>query len=329
MLSVIVPVCDERDNLPILQERLALVCTGLQQPYEIIYVDDGSRDGSFAVLEALAEADEHVAALRLETNCGQTLAIAAGLEESCGKTIILLDGDLQNDPADIPKLLARLDDGFDLVNGWRRQRRDPFLSRALPSKVANWLIGKLTGLRLHDLGCTIKACRREVLVGLTLFGEMHRLLPLYVSLRGGKVTEIEVNHSQRIYGQSKYGLGRVFKVGLDMLTAHVLERYATKPIYVFGGVGMISILLGGVTGILVIIRRVWFHGDWLSPLLFISLMLLVMGVQFVFLGLLAEVVVRIRYQARGEPRYRVVERTVGVKEFLVSEEMVMAGGAKD
>lgn len=310
MLSVILPVFNEEGNLGELHGRLARHLGALGRPYEILFVDDGSTDGSPRDLVKLAEIDEHVRVIELATNFGQTAAMAAGIAHARGEVLVTLDSDLQNDPADIPRLLAKLDEGFDVVSGWRKRRQDAG-SRVLPSQIANRLISWASGLALHDYGCTLKAYRRKIFDSLQLYGEMHRFLPAYAHMRGARVVELEVEHHPRVHGMSKYGFGRTFKVLLDLATLVFLKGYATKPIYVFGGAGMVCMALGIATGLFVLFRRLFMDGDWVSPLLFISIHLTGLAVQFLLLGLVAEMIVRTYHESQGRTIYevrRVIER---------------------
>lgn len=247
-LSVVIPIYYEEENIRPLYDAVtaALDPTGLS--YEIITVDDGSGDGSFAVLKELALVDKRLRVIRFRRNFGQTAAMAAGFEASRGAVIIPMDGDLQNDPADIPLLLEKIKEGFDVVSGWRKDRQDAFINRTLPSRIANGLISRMTGVHLHDYGCTLKAYRREVLEGIGLYGEMHRFVPALASRVGAKVTELPVRHHPRLHGQSKYGISRTMRVVLDLITVRFLLSYATKPIQLFGKWGIYAVLLSFVTG---------------------------------------------------------------------------------
>ena len=308
-LSIIVPVYNERENLPLLYEAVVKAVSPLQRTWELVLVDDGSRDGSVAVLEELAAGDhEHVRVVELRRNFGQTAAIAAGIDHSQGKIIILMDADLQNDPADIPMLLAKIDEGFDVVSGWRKNRQDT-LSRRLPSQLANRMISWATGVYLHDYGCTLKAYRREVITGFRLYGEMHRFIPAFANAVGAKMIELPVNHHARRFGKAKYGLERTLKVILDLLTVKFLSSYANKPIYLFGGAGAVLILFSLALMLYLFIRRIFFEISVLSsPFFQISTMIFLMGFQSIMMGLIAELLVRTYHESQDKPTYTV--RTV-------------------
>ncbi len=246
-LSLVVPVYNEQDNLPLLHQEVVKALAGLNDAWEMILVHDGSRDDSLQVLEQLAEADpEHVRVVALRRNFGQTAAIAAGIDHAEGEIIVLMDADLQNDPADIPMMLEKINEGYDVVSGWRKARQDAFFTRTLPSRIANRLISEVTGVHLHDYGCTLKAYRREVLTGFRLYGEMHRFIPVYANSVGARLIEIQVRHHPRKFGKAKYGLERTFKVILDLVTVKFLSSYGNKPIYLFGGAGAILIALSAI-----------------------------------------------------------------------------------
>lgn len=306
-LSLIVPVYNEEENLPLLFEAVANSMTPLSQPWEVIFVDDGSQDGSLQVLTGLADQDpEHVRVVSFRRNFGQTAAIAAGLDHAQGEIIVLLDADMQNDPADIPMLLDKLDEGFDLVSGWRKYRKDTYITRTLPSSMANRLISWVTGVQLHDYGCTLKAYRRDVLEGFRLYGEMHRFIPVFADSVGARITEVPVNHHSRKYGKTKYGLERTLKVILDLFTVKFLVSYSSKPIYLFGGVGLTLVVGSGVMLLYLFVRRVLSAVSVLgSPLFQIAVMLLIMGFQSLLMGLIAELLVRTYYESQRKPTYRI------------------------
>lgn len=306
-LSVVLPVYNEQDNIPILHAELKQALEATGRGYEIIYVDDGSGDASFPQLSSIAAHDATVTVLRFRRNFGQTAALAAGIDRSRGEIIVLMDADLQNDPYDIGRLLEKVDEGYDVVSGWRTARKDTYLRRRLPSKVANALISKVTGVRLHDYGCTLKAYRREVLRPMRLYGEMHRFLPAYASWNGALITEIAVNHRTRRFGTSKYGLSRTFRVLLDLLTVKFLGSYSTKPLYAFGLVGMLLGLASFVSVALSVAQAmlppyVKMHNN---PLTLLSAILFVVAIQVILMGLLAELIMRTYYESQGKTTYHI------------------------
>ncbi len=309
-VSIVAPVYNEKENIEPLYRGLREALDG--SSYELIFVDDGSTDGSLDELMAIAEGDtNHVRVIELRRNFGQTAAIAAGIDHSLGDVIVLIDADLQNDPADIPMMLEKIDEGFDVVSGWRVNRKDAFLTRTLPSRIANWLISRVTGVPLHDYGCTLKAYRRDVLQGFHLYGEMHRFIPAYAGGVGAKIIEVPVRHHPRRFGKAKYGLGRTLKVILDLFTVKYLISYALSPIYLFGGTGLALI----VTSILVlgylIIRRLLLDEHMIrSPLLLMSVMLFILGFQSILMGLIAELLVRTYHESQAKPTYT-VRRIIG------------------
>jgi glycosyltransferase involved in cell wall biosynthesis len=307
-LTVVVPIYNEVDNLRPLHGELTATLGQLGRAYEILYVDDGSLDGSQQVLADLQAQDAHAVVVRLARNYGQTAALAAGFDRAAGELIVTLDGDGQNDPADIPMLLAKLAEGYDLVAGWRLPRRDALLSRRLPSAVANALIGWITGVWLHDYGCTLKAMHRRVVSGLRLYGEMHRFIPALASDLGARITEVQVHHRPRRGGVSKYGLSRTVRVLLDLITVRFLSSYSTRPIHVFGGIGLLCGIAGlAITGFLGMERL--FLGVQLAnrPLLWLGILLTLMGLQFITMGLLGELLVRTYHESQNKPVYRIAE----------------------
>ena len=305
MLSIVVPIYNEVENVPELHEELYGVLVTLGRPYEIIYVDDGSKDGSHALLKRIADEHPEVVVIQFRRNFGQTAALAAGLEASKGDVVIFMDGDLQNDPAEIPRLLQTMDEGdFDVVSGWRKNRQDAELSRKLPSRMANWLISKVSGVELHDYGCTLKAYRRDVLKNVKLYGEMHRFIPAYAHWAGATVTELPVNHRARKYGKSKYGINRTIKVLLDLLTLKFLSSYSTKPIQLFGGLGAMCFFLGALATLLTLYSRLFedvrVHRN---PVALIAVFLFLAGLLFITQGLLAELVTRTYFESQGKSTY--------------------------
>jgi len=306
-LSVVIPVYNEAESLPHLHQAVREALQHLPHSWEVIYVNDGSRDGSMAALEKLAAEDaEHVCVVEFRRNFGQTTAIAAGIDHARGEVIVFLDADLQNDPADIPAMLAKLDEGYDLVSGWRKSREDNALTRNLPSHLANWLISHVTGVHLHDYGCTLKAYRREVITGFRLYGEMHRFIPVYANAVGAKIYEMPVRHHARKFGKSKYGLERTLKVVLDLIAVQFLTRYSAKPIYLFGGGGLGMFALGFLGMAFLLVRKIWLGIDILtSPIFTLAVMLALVGFQTVLLGLIAELLVRTYHESQQKPTYTV------------------------
>jgi glycosyltransferase involved in cell wall biosynthesis len=306
-LSIIVPVYNEEQNLPLLGQAIGSALAGLDLSWEAILVDDGSRDQSFQMLENLVKQDpDHFRAIQLRRNFGQTSAIAAGIDHAQGENIILMDADLQNDPDDIPLMLAKLDEGYDVVSGWRKKRHDKFLTRRLPSQSANWLISKVTGVHLHDYGCTLKAYRREVITGFRLYGEMHRFIPAYARSVGAKITELPVQHHARRYGKTKYGLSRTIRVILDLFTVKFLLSYAQKPIYLFGGLGLVLMAISFISLLFLLIRRVTIGTSVIqSPFFATGLMMMLIGIQSIFMGLIAELLVRTYHESQDKPTYTV------------------------
>jgi glycosyltransferase involved in cell wall biosynthesis len=306
-LSVVVPLLDEQDNLRPLYEQIARALEGHYQ-YEIIFVDDGSTDQGFRILTELHDADRKVRVIRFRKNFGQTAALSAGFGYARGRVVVALDADLQNDPADIPMLVAKLDEGYDVVSGWRKKRHDHAVTRRLPSRIANGLISKITGVALHDYGCTLKAYRREVLAETRLYGEMHRFIPALASWSGARIAECVVNHRPRTAGTAKYGLGRTWKVVLDLITVKFLGSFSTKPIYIFGGLGGLTALLAILFGLLVIWQKIGRGVDMSgNPLLILTAVLLITTVQFILMGLLAELLVRTYHESQNRPTYVVRE----------------------
>jgi glycosyltransferase involved in cell wall biosynthesis len=306
-LSVIVPVYNERENIKPLYQAILKAVKPLKIRWELILVDDGSRDEGIKIIQELVKKDPlHTSAIILRRNFGQTAAIAAGIDHARGDVIILLDADLQNDPADIPMMLKKLDEGNDVVSGWRYDRKDKFLTRTLPSRVANGLISIVTGVHLHDYGCTLKAYRKEVITGFRLYGEMHRFIPVYANSVGAKIVEVRVHHHARVYGKAKYGLERTIKVVLDLFTVKFLTSYANKPIYLFGGTGSLLMGLGGATLLFLFIRRVWFNvGVTASPLFLMGVTAAILGFQSILMGLIAELLVRTYHESQKKPTYTI------------------------
>jgi glycosyltransferase involved in cell wall biosynthesis len=304
-VSVVIPIFNERENLPPLYQALREALGG--RKVELVFVDDGSTDGSRQELERLARTDPaHVRVVELRRNFGQTAAIAAGIDHSQGEVIVLIDADLQNDPADIPMMLDKIGEGYDVVSGWRVRRKDAFLTRTLPSRMANSLISWVTGVPLHDYGCTLKAYRREVLGGFRLYGEMHRFIPAYAGAVGAKIIEVPVQHYPRRLGKTKYGLERTIKVLLDLFTVKFLISYANKPIYLFGGAGMALILPSLFVLAVLLFRRLTENVSVTrSPLFQTSTMLIILGAQAILMGLIAELLIRTYHESQAKPTYSV------------------------
>lgn len=312
-LSVVVPLYNEAPNLERLHAEFTAALEGWGRPYELILVDDGSTDGSLEILEKLAAKDARVRVIEFRRNFGQTAAFAAGFAQARGRLIATADGDLQNDPADLPGMVARVESGYDIVCGWRKDRKDAFINRRLPSVIANWLISRSTGVRLNDYGCSLKVFRAEVVKPLRLYGEMHRFLPALASEMGVRIVEQPVNHRARVHGRSKYGISRTFRVILDLLTVKFLLSYSTRPLQIFGLLGLIFGGIGaailGVLGYLRIIE--YLSIDRHQPLLMFGILLGFAGLQLLTIGLLAEMQVRTYHESQGKPIYairRIIER---------------------
>ncbi len=307
-LSIVVPLFNEEESIRPLCERLISVLSHLNKSFEIILINDGSTDGSYEALCALANGNKDVKVINLRRNFGQTAAMAAGFDYARGRVIIPMDGDLQNDPADIPLLLAKLDEGFDVASGWRKDRQDREALRKITSRIANWLIGKITGVKLHDSGCSLKAYRSEILKGTRLYGEMHRFIPALANLMGARICEVPVTHHARQFGRSKYGFKRTLKVLLDLITVKFLADFSTKPLYMFGGIGAFlftcAVLAGGET-----LWERYVYGTYVhnNPFILIAVLLSTLGINFILMGLLAELIVRTYHESQGKPIYHIRE----------------------
>jgi len=311
-ISVVIPLYNEGGNVEPLLEELFPALRALGRTFEVVCVDDGSRDGTFAALARATEREPALRVLRFRRNFGQTAAMSAGIEAARGQVIVPMDGDLQNDPADIGRLLAELARGHDVVSGWRKHRQDKELGRKLPSRIANRLISAVSGVRLHDYGCSLKAYRREVLDGVRLYGEMHRFIPIYASWQGARVTELVVNHRPRHAGSSKYGLGRTFKVVLDLLVVKFLASFITRPIYVFGGVALASLACGVLAFLAALGYKLAGAKDFVeTPLPLLAVAFVLVGVVCLLMGLLAELVIRTYYESQGKRPYLVAEELGG------------------
>jgi len=307
-LSVVVPIYDEAESIEALVDAIASAVRETNLSYEIICVDDGSKDGSTNVLTNLARRRIDLKAVILRRNYGQTPAMAAGFESAQGKVIVTLDGDLQNDPADIPMLINKLNEGYDLVSGWRKNRQDSALTRLLPSKIANIIIAKVTGVKLHDYGCSLKAYRSELVADMNLYGELHRFLPALAYIEGARITEVPVRHHARRFGQSKYGLGRTIRVVMDLLTVFFMKKFLTRPMHVFGIGGVVSLLTGIAMGSYLTIVKLFFDqniGD--RPLLILAVLLIITGVNLFCFGLVTELLMRTYHESQRRPIYRIRE----------------------
>jgi glycosyltransferase involved in cell wall biosynthesis len=314
-ISVFLPVYNEEPNLLPLHAKLDEALTRLDRTAEIIYVDDGSTDGSLRVLRELAERDERVRVVALKRNYGQTAAMAAGIDAAHGEVLIPMDADLQNDPADIIRLLDKLDEGYDVVSGWRKNRQDKLITRKIPSMIANRLISWIGGVPLHDYGCSLKAYRREALQDVRLYGEMHRFIPIYASWAGARVSEIPVEHHPRTMGKSKYGLSRTLKVLFDLMTIKFMASYQTKPIYVFGSFGMLAFLVSILAGLYAVFLKLIHKADFVqTPLPILAIVMFAVGIQFLLMGLLAEMLVRTYHESQEKSIYAVREK-IGFKDL--------------
>ncbi len=315
-LSLFLPVFDEEDNLRPMHEKIRGALAELGKSAEVIYVDDGSTDSSLKILREIAAEDDRVRVISLRRNYGQTAAMSAGIDASRGEILIPMDADLQNDPKDIARLLEKLDEGYDVVSGWRKNRQDKLVSRKLPSQIANRVISWIGGVKLHDYGCSLKAYRRDVLQDVRLYGEMHRFIPIYASWAGARVTEIPVDHHARTMGKSKYGISRTVKVIFDLMTIKFMAEYHTKPIYVFGTFGFIALFISIISGIYAVFLKFsqhlgfpQFHADFVeTPLPILSIVMFAISVQFILMGLLAEMLVRTYHESQDKAIYAVREK---------------------
>jgi glycosyltransferase involved in cell wall biosynthesis len=308
LISIISPIYNEEGNISQLVKEINNVMQENNYNYELIFVDDGSIDKSWNEIISSKTENDKIKAIRLARNYGQSIALQSGLDNAKGGIIIFIDGDLQNDPKDISKLIEKIKQGYDVVSGWRYKRKDPFFRKCLPSEIGNLLIRFLTGVKLHDFGCTLKAYKKEVIKDIKLLGEMHRLIPLYAYQNGAKICEIKVNHRKRKKGKSKYGYSRAIKLLLDLILNKFFISFVSKPIYIFGSMGIgaisISLLISGF----VLYRKISLGGEWLSPLFFISVTLFTVGVELILMGIIAEILVRIYYQSKFEEPYKIKEK---------------------
>lgn len=308
-LSIVIPLLNEAENIQALYDELVAVLDGTDLNVEILFVDDGSTDTSFEILCRLQEKDPRVVVICFRRNFGQTAALSAGFDHARGRIIVTMDADLQNDPSDIPKLIEKMDEGYDLVSGWRYDRKDPFINRRLPSMIANRMISVITGVHLHDYGCTLKAFKQAVVENLRLYGEMHRFIPAIASGAGARIAEVKVNHRQRRYGQSKYGISRTIRVLLDLATVKFLLDYATRPIQVFGLWGFASGGIGFLLALILTVQRQFFGVPLANrPMLLLAILLMFMGLQFVSLGLIAEMQSRTYHESQSKPVYVIREK---------------------
>lgn len=311
-LSVVVPIYNEEESLPHLVSELHAALGPTELRYELVLVDDGSADRSFSILEDMARSDPALHVVRFRRNFGQTAAMQAGLDMSRGRKVVTLDADLQNDPRDIPAMLAHLDQGYDMVAGWRRNRQDALVNRKLPSMIANRVISLATRVKLHDYGCTLKAMTRDVAKELRLYGEMHRFIPAVASWMGVRILELPVQHHPRRFGRSKYGIGRTFRVILDLMTVRFMQSYLVRPMQVFGLAGLASLFAGFFTCGILVVQKLMFSARLAErPLLLLGVLLIMVGVQLISLGLVADVISRTYHESQGKRPYHVRERLMG------------------
>lgn len=314
-LSIVLPVYNEEENLDLQYKKIIETVTPLKKSFEIVFVDDGSRDRSFEILSGLAKKDKRVKVIQFRRNFGQTAAMAAGIDHSTGEIIVFMDSDLQNEPADIARLIEKIEEGYDVVSGWRYHRKDKMLSRKIPSKIANRLISRVTGVPLHDLGCSLKAYRADVLKKVKLYGEMHRFIPIHASWVGAKIIEIPVGHHARQFGKSKYGIKRTFKVMLDLLTVKFLGSFATKPIYLYGGIGFFLIGFGFLSGIAVVLMKHFMGYNMTgNPFLLITVMFFLLGIIMLLMGIQSEMLIRIYHEAQDIRPYH-VKKTINTRSM--------------
>lgn len=313
-LSVVLPVFNEERNIKLQYEQIIKALKPLHVTYEVIFIDDGSADASPDILRDIAKKDKNIKLIIFRRNFGQTAAMSAGIDFASGEITVFMDSDLQNDPGDIGMLFRKIEEGYDVVSGWRKKRMDKFLSRTLPSKIANWLIARVTGVKLHDLGCSLKAYRSDLLKQVNLYGEMHRFIPVHASWIGAKITEVEVVHHARQYGKSKYGMVRTFKVLMDLITVTFLGKYSTKPIYFFGGTGFLLLILSLMSGLAVLVMKLVLNQSMTrNPLLILTVMLIILSVLFIQIGILAEILIRIYHESQNKQPYSVLD-TVNINK---------------
>ena len=315
MISVVIPVYDEEENLLSLYQGIERVFEELDEPWELVFVDDGSSDASFARLKSICHRDSHVKVIRFRRNFGQTSALAAGFDYARGDVIVTMDADLQNDPGDIPRLLSKLDDGYDIVSGWRRARKDKFLAKRLPSLISNRIASWITGVELHDYGCSLKAYRHEIVENIHLYSDFHRFLPALASAVGARVAEVEVTHKARENGKSKYGPGRIVRGLLDLITLKLLISYSTRPMQIFGGLGLLAAAAAGLSGIATLIMKIVMGMNITgNPLLYFTILLCLAALQFISLGFIGELTTRTYHESQRKPTYVVREVVSGREE---------------
>ena len=330
--SVVIPFFNEQENIPALYMRLTEVMDTLCEPYEIVFVDDGSRDGTYKVLADIFEHDRRVNLVRLRRNFGQTAALKAGFDFARGEVIITMDGDLQHDPAEIPKFLERIEEGYDLVSGWRVSRQDHWLTRQLPSRAANWMMAKLSGIPVHDFGTTFKAYRREIIQEIQLYGELHRFIPALAGSTGANIAEVPIENYHRKSGRSNYGIGRTIRVFLDLLIVKFLLDYSTRPLQFFGLLGLLGSGLGIVLGLFLAFSKLYYHTAVMTehgPLMLLAVALFVSGIQFISMGLLGEMLARTYYESQKKPIYTLREVKSHRKELGDSAESARSSGPSE
>ncbi len=314
IISIILPVYNEQENIELQYKDIIDKLRSSSLKFEIIFVDDGSTDKSVDILKKIAAKDTRVKLVLFRRNFGQTAAMSAGIDHSSGEIILFMDSDLQFDAKDIITLINKIDEGYDVVSGWRKDRKDRLISRKIPSKIANWIISKVTGVNIHDFGCSLKAYKGEVLRPVKLYGEMHRFIPVYASWVGANITEIPITHLPRKFGKSKYGIIRTFKVLLDLITVKFMGSYSTKPIYVFGGFGFLLFIFGAISGAAVILMKILLNHSMIrNPLLLLTVMLMILSIIFILLGILAEILIRIYHESQDKPAYNLKE-LVNIKQ---------------
>jgi glycosyltransferase involved in cell wall biosynthesis len=304
-VSIIVPIYNEAGNIEEFHSRLLPVLNSIGLDSEVIYVDDGSTDNSYPLIGSIAREDSRVKVLHLLNNCGQTFALSAGFEYSKGEIVVFIDADMQNDPSDIPVLLDKIKEGFDLVSGWRKKRQDNFFTRVLPSVIANRVISLFLGIRLHDIGCSLKAYRRNLLQNVDFYGEIHRIIPLYAIRGKERICEVVIKHHPRKAGKSKYSLSRIFKITLDVISAYFIVKYSRKPIYFFGAIGLFFFFLGLSLSGFVVFRGIFWGGIWISPVFFISIVLSAMGLEILLMGILSEILMKVYFTGQKKRPYTI------------------------